>query len=625
MTTLTNAIRRVPKATYVPLKPAAPLPDIGRAVQKFGYVRQLNLQVGEVDAVQKGLNVLGGARLPGSIAADSNLWPLLKQFEGTPLPARLPAPGTFANIPQTQLDAFGGGLVAIRTQSVQALQAKPQAGEVRADAMIKANSAAALNQLNTAIVAGNVFTANVSAEPIGMLNLERLEMMPAGIERGELLATIPLAPKERTAVVQKEWSVTAQEFTSVVTDLLDTYSETGVTENNELAQSTNSQNSHNNQFNINASVSGSYGMVTASVATQFSTQDQNSQSASDSRKHAVQTTRQASSRVKQSHKVTISTTSVTGSSESSTRILENPSATDPICIDYFSLMRKWHVGLYRYGLRLTYDIAVPEPGAAMRAAFMQLAQLQLQAAQGFTFPVAYSAITEATYQALASQYGAQVPPPPTDTIVQIVGGPLPNLPGDGNLHWVFGQIPFTVPDGYNVTDVKLEVMLSNKDQIRPFYVFGSGQKEDLNGGQVINTYDLTVFNGYMAGAQGSQTITYYVTNCGGGSAIFTITQAPTAQTAEQWVASVWSALYNAAQTSYYANQQAISASITKLQDQINSVDTLTLRREENDEIMKSVLQWLLGPGFRLHAPGCCRPLSIAGQFRASIWRRFHGQ
>jgi hypothetical protein len=39
-----------------------------------------------------------------------------------------------------------------------------------------------------------------------MLNLERIEMSPAGLERGELLATIPLAPKERTSVVQKEWS-----------------------------------------------------------------------------------------------------------------------------------------------------------------------------------------------------------------------------------------------------------------------------------------------------------------------------------------------------------------------------------------------------------------------------------
>jgi hypothetical protein len=45
---------------------------------------------------------------------------------------------------------------------------------------------------------------------IGNLNLERLEVAPAGIVRGELIATIPLAPLEETPVVQKEWSVTSK-------------------------------------------------------------------------------------------------------------------------------------------------------------------------------------------------------------------------------------------------------------------------------------------------------------------------------------------------------------------------------------------------------------------------------
>src|SRR6266436_2621371 len=131
-------------------------------------------------------------------------------------------------------------------------------------------------------------------------------MTPVGIQRGELLATIPLAPREKTAVVQKEWSVTTKEFTSIVTDSLENYSETGVTENTELAQSTKSQNDHSSQLNVNASVVGSYGgFVTATVATAFGSQDKDSASAEESRKHAVTTTRKASSRVKQEHKVTI--------------------------------------------------------------------------------------------------------------------------------------------------------------------------------------------------------------------------------------------------------------------------------------------------------------------------------
>jgi len=60
--------------------------------------------------------------------------------------------------------------------------------------------------------------------------------------------------------------------------------------------------------------------------------------------------------------------------------------------------------------------------------------------------------------------------------------------------------------------------------------------------------------------------------------------------------------YNAAQTAYYAKQQQINAQIQALQAKITGVDTLTLRREENDEIMKCILRWLLGTGFDFMPP-----------------------
>jgi hypothetical protein len=79
----------------------------------------------------------------------------------------------------------------------------------------------------------------------------------------------------------------------------------------------------------------------------------------------------------------------------------------------------------------------------------------------------------------------------------------------------------------------------------------------------------------------------------------------------QWRSSVWTALYNAAQTQFYAQQQSISGQITALQNFISNVDTLTLRREENDEIMKSVLRWLLGPRFAF------MPASVQSAFKAA--------
>src|SRR5262249_34208534 len=286
-------------------------------------------------------------------------------FEEHRTPSSSATRPTLASIPTTTLREFGQAVLDLRRQNIMSSESDVRETAPTDTLMAYHGSSAAVNASELAIL----------TSPVGWLNLERLVMTPVGIQRGELIATIPLAPLEQTAVVHKEWSVTSKEFTSIVTDSLENYSETGVTENTELAQSTTAQVSHSNQFNINGTVSGTYGPVTATVASGFTSQDQSSKNATESTKHAVSTTRKASSRVKQEHKVTISTTTVTGTSETSTRILQNPSATDPIRIDYFSLMRKWHVGLYRYGLRMTYDIAIPEPGASMRRLYAELDQL----------------------------------------------------------------------------------------------------------------------------------------------------------------------------------------------------------------------------------------------------------
>lgn len=68
-------------------------------------------------------------------------------------------------------------------------------------------------------------------------------------------------------------------------------------------------------------------------------------------------------------------------------------------------------------------------------------------------------------------------------------------------------------------------------------------------------------------------------------------------TIEQWRTDVWSALYAAALARYQAQQQEILGRIAAIQDKLANVDTLTLRREESDEIMKNVLKFVLGTDF----------------------------
>jgi hypothetical protein len=600
---LVSATRRVPKATYQSIVINVD-GQRGAALAKADFLRSLSLQPGEVNLVrERGL---------ASGQLSQSQWSVLQGFEAaSPENVAEPPLTALAPIATDVLSGFGKTLIDVRSGGPESAAAgwtgprvvggqKPLAAPEELKAESRPGLAKAFNLVAVAKRALSGFEDVVAVAPIGMLNLERLDMTPAGIERGELIATIPLAPGEQTSVVQKEWSVTSREFTTIVTDSLENYSETGVTENNDLSQSTDSQTQHSNQFNINASVSGSYGFVTASVATGVSISDQVNSSQKESRTHAIATTRKASARTRQEHKVSISSTTVTGQSETSTRMLVNPSTTDPLRIDYFSMMRKWHVSLYRYGLRLTYDIGIPEPGAAMREPYAQLDDLRKKAAGTFNdfFKVTLADINDHNYPQLASAWGTTVPDPPAPTDKFMVGGVIPGLTNnDDDQSWHFVQLPVTIREGYAISRVTVNYMLSHVSVQRNFYVFGASGPYDLPGGTAGGFHDMTAENGFMAGLTGQQEINYFVQNFGAGSVIFTIELALLPSTHDAWVAQVWTALRDAAQNQFYANQQALNSEINAIETELEGVDTLTLRREENDEIMRGVLKWLLGPTF----------------------------
>ncbi len=159
---------------------------------------------------------------------------------------------------------------------------------------------------------------------------------------------------------------------------------------------------------------------------------------------------------------------------------------------------------------------------------------------------------------------------------------------------------FDVPTGMQIQKIKIVAMLGNQGQAsRAFHLLGFGSPWETflhQGGADLNQ-DLRFDNDwyFMHGATGHQTMTYWIVWIDSASIMFYLIFEPTEQAMVQWQLAVWNACYNAAQTQYYAKQQDIAAQIAQLEDQVNNVDTLTLRREESDEIMKGVLRFLLGP------------------------------
>ncbi|MGK5509130.1 hypothetical protein [Brevibacillus formosus] len=599
---LDNSAREILKGTLVPVHVPAAGDEPGGGIVKLGAIRQLALARGDTDDVRERLRNIE-QRYGDTAHVSTETLELLKAFEDPLVPSLRPDLTEISRIPARELAAFAEALIEKRTEHMRGMEEADCPTEIGRSAQA----------LNAAAIALRALTTGTATPPIGMLNLERIEMVPVGIQRGELVSTIPLAPGEETAVTYKEWSVTSKEFTTIVTDSLEEISETGVTDNTDLSQSTSSQSQHSNQFNITGTVQGGIPIISGSSTTGFTAQGSESVSASESIKHARTTTMKASARSRREHKVTISTTTETGTSQTSTRMLRNTNNINPIRIDYFSLMRKWRVRLYRYGLRLTYDIVVPEPGAAMRRAYAELELLRAQ--QGpFTFNVKRSDITTdrvnqdgnpdpngiPKYQWLAERQGVSVKAYPAEPT------PLtPTVRDSTNGGWWFLDSEFDVPGGTRIREIRLDAQIGkdDSDDKMNFDVIGSYVEpgwQNQTGALIVRDHKImSVSSGvpFMQGYTGHQKITFFFHHSEKVLCRLTVHLELTPEAIEQWRTDVWNALYDAAQAKHFAQQQEIAAGIAAIEEKLANVDTLTLRREESDEIMKCVLKFILGTDF----------------------------
>ncbi len=438
------------------------------------------------------------------------------------------------------------------------------------------------------------FGQRLQVEPIGMLHLERLAFVPAGIERGELLYSVPLSPGEQVNISHKEWSNTSQEFERIVTDFIENFSEEGVTEKSELAQSTNSQREHSSGFDLGVTASGGWGPVSISATANYRVSDSASTSQTTARNQSHELTRKASSRSKKEHKQSFKVASAAGTEDQAIRLIKNPFADKATRVDYYQLVRKWRVDLYRYGLRMTYDLTIPEPGSDILSRIVEIKSLTSALSEGFggsnstlpwaRFDLTPQQITRFNYLALAAQYGVTVESPPIEetTIARAFTKNWPNKDSANDSDYTTFDVD--VPEGYLVSGWSYEWQRwawTDEDwhfDIRP----------DLNtwlgvGGRLT----MSVGTKYVSAFDIQLKLWFRVT----------------AAAYDAWKQRVWGALREAAQARYELNRTMLRDRLAQLQQELGAQDPLTLRKLEREEVMKHVLRWLFGPTFTFVPPG----------------------
>lgn len=459
---------------------------------------------------------------------------------------------------------------------------------------------------------------SLAAEHIGYLHLERMSFTPAGIERGRLVHSVPLSPGEEVNIRQREWSRTSEEFERIVTDYLEEFSEEGVTEKTELAQSVDSQKQHSNAFNTAVSTSGeAWGFsITASVG--YNASESASKSEQITRNHTRELTSKASSRSKQEHKFSFRVASARETEDETVQRIKNPFSDRATRVDYYQLIRKWQVDLYRYGIRLTYDIAIPEPGSGLLSKIMEINDIQNQLEKEFEFkitletenpPIDYEILDDKNYIVLAEKYGygAFVKMPPIEEDIIVVSK---LFEPESNSTYIpeLSILNRDIPDDYFVdavvapvpmgtafeTTARLGIYLGT-ELLYTFWIVDNVPKENQS---MYPDFE----HAYTDWPGQSKEVQFLIksSNIKMTHIELYIVVKRKPEVYQAWRLEAFNTIRDAALAQYYENRQKLKERLARLQEELGAQDALSLRKKEREEVMKGVLRYL----FPINTPPC---------------------
>jgi hypothetical protein len=240
-------------------------------------------------------------------------------------------------------------------------------------------------------------------------------------------------------------------------------------------------------------------------------------------------------------------------------------------------MRKWRVDLYRYGLRMTYDIVIPSPGADLLRRYRQLEALDAEISTPFSFDLQPGQVTRDNWQTWAAAYQAEVEPPPPAVIKKLATATIQSTHEEATMNFA-GTIDLEVDDGYYLSYLM---------------VLDEGHTE---AGGEDSMYDINA-KLYMVGRTGLIRVPFrhraiLVANI---TAQYDIALTDDAWRA--WQFRAWAKIRAAAEDRHLRERQQLKDARAELESKIAPFDALTLRRMELEEIEKGVLRWLFGPDF----------------------------
>jgi hypothetical protein len=435
---------------------------------------------------------------------------------------------------------------------------------------------------------------------IGRLYLERLHFTPLDPVPGDLVHSLALAPNESVRISHRVWSTTSKEFETIVTDSFEDYSEKGVNEKTDLSQATESQANHEVGRSLQANASATYGIVSVSTNGALNLKDDEKNSQKVSKNESVSLTSKASSRAKKDYKTSFKVVTTSGTEDTSAQLIVNPNPTRSLRVDYYQLLKEWRVDLYRYGLRMGFDIVVPNPGAELYAIVQEIKELTAFLREAFVFPVKVEDIQPdpASYQRYIDQYGVEDISPPPDPIVpktftKDIGSYPDSHDSDTTRIDVF---TFDLDEGYMAKSLEVEsAFVAHNDITQSFDILEDTPISAWNDGAKIPYKSNLPF---LEKVSGHASLVYRFRGIAHGILYLRLLQVPLESTIQKWRLATWSSIRQAAIAAFQQAQQNAAQRLAFLNDKVANTDPLTLREREHEAIVKTTIAWLLGPGFQ---------------------------
>ncbi len=471
-------------------------------------------------------------------------------------------------------------------------------------------------------------------QPLGLLYLERLEMSPGAVERGELSYSLPLAPNEKVTLAHREWSVREEQFSEFIEDFQENFSEQGVAQTDDIALSTTTESSHNNALSMSQPVASAAGVhVTNAMDTTSASGVDDTESKVESKAQSRTVTALASTRTMKDHKISFTVTTVAGMEDFTAHLIENKHDDKSMRIDYFKRVRKWQSDLYRYGVRMTYDVVLPDPGQRLRQREVELQSIANELSTEFMLALLPSQISVFNWEDLADQYGVSLPSPPDQVqhveASQTVSFATPDdvvTGSDGvkyTSHHRVLSLNVTAPPNYQLSNLNVYASIQTWTGIAGYagwlnaYAGQSIALANADGSGYCNLdWDL---DASKVPADGQDTVFFRVQVAQSGMVRLTGTYVPKESYMEAWRLSCWTTIRDAASARFAQHRSYLRERQGILQKDIAADDPVRLRRMEREAIMRSVLEWLF-PGFE-DASSVLASLPSPGSLDPGKWQQ----